>query len=86
VAHNKISHELDRICLHLPHACIIIVENISKLDREAGGGFLCQSEAIGGNTKQSDVTHVQNANSDRFDKRKYFCILLCYAFCYIVNC
>jgi hypothetical protein len=39
---------LDRICLHLPHACIIIVEKISKLDREAGGGFSCQLKTIGG--------------------------------------
>jgi hypothetical protein len=48
VAHNKISRELDRIYLHLPHSCIIIAETISKLDREAGGGFSCQSKTIGG--------------------------------------
>jgi hypothetical protein len=39
------------ICLHLLYSCIIIAEKISKLDREAGGGFSCQSKTIGGNTK-----------------------------------
>ena len=28
---------LGRMCLHLSHSCITIVENISKLDWEAGG-------------------------------------------------
>jgi hypothetical protein len=51
---------LGSICLHLPHACIIIVENICKLDREAGGGFSCQSKTIG------DIQEIM---------RKYFCIL-----------
>jgi hypothetical protein len=48
---NKIRRELGKICLHLPHSCIIIAEKISKLDWEAKGGFSCQSQAIGGITK-----------------------------------
>ena len=29
----------DKICLHLPHACIIIAENVGRLNWDAEGDF-----------------------------------------------